>query len=330
MNTMHDGRSIDTAIGLLEGEASHQQATPPGNAPMIAPSLSEVHALGPTYYGRPVLKEPVWIWTIPTYFLVGGIAGAAMTMGLAVQIFGGRRLRGFDERCRWTGAVAGGIGSALLIMDLGRKSRFLMMLRVFRPTSPMSIGSWVLAIATPLSAGSAIMPAPFNRMLGVGAGVLGMPLATYTGVLLGNTAVPLWNSARRSLPLLFGASSMASMAALFNLMDLSARERRIVRRFGVIGQSAELLAAAAVEHDAHKVPRVAKPLRDGFSGMLWSAASVCTAGALVLSLLPGQGKRKRYLTAALGLAGGACVRFSIFYAGKRSARDPHAAFMHQP
>ena len=160
--------------------------------------------------------------------------------------------------------------------------------------------------------------------------MLGMPLATYTGVLIGNTAVPLWNSARRTLPLLFGASSVASLAGLFNLMDLTERERRIMRRFGLIGQAAELLAAGAVVRDMRKVPRVSKPLRDGFSGMLWSAASICTAGAMVLSLLPGDSRCKRAITGLLGLAGGACVRFGIFHAGKRSARDPQAAFMHRP
>ena len=128
----------------------------------------------------------------------------------------------------------------------------------------------------------------------------------------------------------FGASSVASLAGLFNLMDLTERERRIMRRFGLIGQAAELLAAGAVERDTRKVPRVSKPLRDGFSGMLWSAASICTAGAMVLSLLPGDSRCKRAITGLLGLAGGACVRFGIFHAGKRSARDPHAAFMHRP
>ena len=77
-----------------------------------------------------------------------------MTMGLAVQLFGGPRLRRFDEKCRWIGAVGGGVGTVLLISDLGRKARFLAMLRILRVSSPMSIGSWVLALATPLSAGS--------------------------------------------------------------------------------------------------------------------------------------------------------------------------------
>src|SRR5690349_16210298 len=147
----------------------------------------------PTYYQRPVLKPPVWIWTIPAYMFVGGIAGAAMTMGYAVQLVGGRRLRAFDERCRWIGAIGGGVGTVLLIADLGRKGRFLAMLRVFRRTSPMSVGSWVLALATPLSAGSALLTLSRGWLwaagygAGIGAGILGMPLATYTAVLLSNT-----------------------------------------------------------------------------------------------------------------------------------------------
>ena len=96
-----------------------------------------------------------------------------MTVGMAVQLFGGTRLRAFDERCRWIGAIGGGVGSVLLIADLGRKARFLNMLRVFRATSPMSVGSWVLALATPLSAGSALLGGNRGalRYVGHGAGV---------------------------------------------------------------------------------------------------------------------------------------------------------------
>lgn len=184
-------------------------------------NLLESPAESVTYYDRPLLKSPVWIWSVPLYFFVGGVAGAAMTLGLAVQILGGRRLRKFSETCHWTGAIGGGIGSVLLISDLGRKARFLAMLRVFRPTSPMSVGSWVLALATPLSAGSALLTSGRGPVrtaglaAGIGAGVLGMPLATYTAVLLGNSAVPVWMATRKSLPLLFGASSAAGLAIGF-------------------------------------------------------------------------------------------------------------------
>ena len=305
-----DGRFIDTEIATLEGEASRQRP------PEQTQALTRV---------PPPIKGPVWVWSIPAYFFVGGIGGAAMTMGMAAQVFGGRGMGRFDQRCRWTGAIAGGLGSALLIYDLGRKTRFLNMLRVFRPTSPMSVGSWVLALATPLSLASAVLPiCSLSEAAGIGSGLLGIPLATYTGVLIGNTVVPLWSATRRTLPILFGASAMASMASLFELMPLDARERRIVHRFGTIGRVAEIAAAAELEHEAHAVPGAARPLREGFSGTLWNAATVCAVAGLAISALPGNHRVKRIATGLLGLAGGAALRFAIFYAGKRSAREAHA------
>jgi formate-dependent nitrite reductase membrane component NrfD len=302
MNT----RFIDTSIATLDGEASHQRP------PEYSPALTTV---------PPPIKPPVWIWSIPVYFFVGGIGGAAMTMGMVAQVVGGRKLFAFDQRCRWTGAIAGGVGSALLIHDLGRKGRFLFMLRVLRPTSPMSVGSWVLALATPLSLASAVLRGELSHLAGIGAGVLGIPLATYTGVLIGTTAVPLWSATRRSLPILFGASAVASMASLFDLMPLGPRERRIIHRFGTAGRVAELAATAALERDAHAVHGAARPLRDGFSGALWNTAAICAVAGLAVSLIPGNSRAKRLTRGVLGLTGGLCLRLAIFYAGKRSARE---------
>lgn len=285
-----------------------------------------------TYYGRPVIKPPVWIWSIPVYFFVGGVAGAAMTLGLAVQLLGGDELRRFDERCRWTGAVGGGIGTGLLIWDLGRKARFLAMLRVFRPTSPMSVGSWVLALATPLSAGSALLTmsrSGWRRagyLAGMGAGVLGMPLGTYTAVLLANSAVPAWLAARRSLPLLFAASSAASLGSVFDLMSLASREQAIVDRFGIAGRALELAAGNMVERDVCANPQVGLPLRRGASGALWKASKILTASSLVLAIAPGKGPGRRRLAGVLGVLGGLALRMAVFYAGKKSALDPLATF----
>jgi formate-dependent nitrite reductase membrane component NrfD len=284
-----------------------------------------------TYYDRPVLKPPVWIWTIPTYFFVGGVAGAAMVMGMAAQVVEGRRLRGFDERCRWIGAVGGGIGSVLLIADLGRKGRFLAMLRVFRPHSPMSVGSWVLALATPLSAGSALLTMTRGPLwyagffAGIAAGVLGMPLATYTAVLLGNSAVPFWVATRRSLPILFGASSASGLASVLELMPMNRREYRITRRFAITSRIADLAAGQIVEREANRIPQVGFPLKQGVSGMLWKSAKVLTAASLVLTLMPG----KRRLSGILGIAGGLALRFAVFHAGKASSLDPLATFEQQ-
>jgi formate-dependent nitrite reductase membrane component NrfD len=293
-------------------------------------------ATGITYYDRPVLKEPVWIWTVPAYIFVGGVAGAAMTLGLAVELIGGSRLRAFDERCRWIGAVGGGIGSALLIADLGRKSRFFAMLRVLRPSSPMSIGSWVLATATPLSAGSALLTLQRDGVLraagqlaGASAGILGMPLATYTAVLLGNSAVPLWLTTRNTMPLLFGASSAASLGSVFDLMRLNREERSIATRFQLVGRVAELAAAEAVERQACSNERVGRPLREGVSGAIWQAAKVLNVASLVLTIMPGNSKMRRRIAGVCGILGGIAVRFAIFHAGKASTRDPRATFEQQ-
>jgi formate-dependent nitrite reductase membrane component NrfD len=310
-------------------------ATPIDLTHAETPSVPAVSPAVPTYYDRPLVKPPVWIWTIPTYFFVGGVAGTAMTLGMAGQLIGGRGMRRLDERCRWTGAIGGGLGSALLIADLGRKTRFLAMLRVLRPQSPMSIGSWVLALATPLSAGSALLtvcPAGWRTLghaMGIGAGILGMPLATYTGVLLSNTAVPVWLATRRSLPLLFGASSAASLASVLDLMPLDDRERGAVRRFGIAGRVGELAVARLVERDACANPQVGKVLHEGVPGALWTTAKVLTASSLVLALAPGNHKLLRKAAGILGILGGLAVRFAIFYAGKASALDPRATFAQQ-
>lgn len=337
---MKDGRYIDTSIATLEGEGADQNPQPAGKTPPPSEAWHLVPSghtadTEPTYYDKPAIKPPVWVWSIPAYFYVGGMAGAAMVMGMAAQLVGGRKLRRFDERCRWMGAIGGGIGTALLIYDLGRRTRFLFMLRVFRPTSPMSVGSWVLAAATPLSAGSALLTMSdgsarwLGDAAGIGAGILGLPLATYTAVLIANTAVPLWQGSRRTLPLLFGASSMASLGSLCDLLPLPERESRIMTRFGIAGRAIELAAAVAVEREVRVVPRVAKPLHNGVSGTLWKAARILTVSSLALAFLPGKWRAKKFAAGVLGSLGGLAVRFAIFQAGKASAMDPRATFRQQ-
>ncbi len=327
-----DGRHIDPALGVLEGEASRQAHTA---AAVGGEIFRQSYPTDLTYYDRPVIKPPVWIWAVPAYFYVGGVAGAAMTLALAGQLFGGKKLRGFEERCRWIGAVGGGIGSALLIHDLGRKERFIFMLRVFRPTSPMSIGSWILAAATPLSAGSAMLTfahGPLYRLgwsAGIGAGILGMPLATYTGVLLSNTAVPVWQEARRILPLLFASSSMAGLGSILDLMPLDPAERRAGDAIGTVGRVAELAAGAVMEREVSRVAEVGKALHEGVAGALWTAAKVATVSSLVISLLPGRSRARRITTGVLGTIGSICLRFAVFHAGRASARDPRATFRQQ-
>jgi formate-dependent nitrite reductase membrane component NrfD len=335
-----DGRHIDPEVGLLEGEAA-RQAVPDGRARgegavpyQLWPEVPGERRPGDvTYFDRPVLKEPVWIWAVPAYFYLGGTAGAAAVLGAAAQL--DRDLRPLVVRCRWVAAIGGGLGAGLLVHDLGRPERFLNMLRVFRPTSPMSVGSWVLAAAGPLTAGSAVLArrrgviGRLGDAAGFLAGLVGLPLTGYTAVLLSNTAVPLWQETRRSLPVAFTASAMSGAASLLDLMDLDERSARIVKRFGVVGKAAEIAAMRAVEREADRVERVGRPLREGPSAGLWRASKLLTAASLALSLVPAKRPAVRTAAAMMGTAGALALRFAVFHAGKASSRDPRATFHHQ-
>jgi hypothetical protein len=295
-----------------------------------------------TYFDRPVLKEHVWIWSVPAYFHVGGVAGAAALLGAIAQT--DDELRGMVDRCRWMAAIGTTVGTGLLIEDLGRPERFLNMLRVFRPTSPMSVGSWVLAATASL--GSAGLVATllrdrvegqsYRRLLEIGgdatfyaAGALGMPLAGYTAVLVTNTAVPVWQAARRTLPPMFMASAVAGAASALEVGRLSAREARVVRVFGILGAVADLALGTAVEREAGRLERVGRPYHEGISGDLWKLSKLATALGLLLRLIPGGGRWRRLLSGSLGTIGSASLRFAVFHAGTASARDPRAAFQNQ-
>ena len=276
-----------------------------------------------SYYGRPVLKQPVWAPEIPFYFFTGGLAGASA--GLAL----GAGLAGHDELARraWLNAFAGiAVSPPLLISDLGRPERFLNMLRLFKVTSPMSVGSWVLAgsglvttIAT-ADAWTGLVPAVLARPARPLAGALGLPLVTYTAALLANTAVPAWHEARRTLPFVFAASAAMSAggaAVLTTPVAAAAPARRLA-----IGGAAA--SAAAVELMSHRLGALGTPYRTGAACTLKRAATGLTlAGA---GLIAGAGHRRAAAAAggALLMAAAACERWSVFRAGFQSAADPEA------
>jgi formate-dependent nitrite reductase membrane component NrfD len=275
-----------------------------------------------TYYGQPLLKEPVWIWTVPAYFYVGGVAGAALVLGATAQIQDdGGSLLSLVRKSRWIGLVGETSGAILLIADLGRPERFLNMLRVLNPRSPLSIGSWVLAVGGTLSGASVLLPGRLGNAAGLAAGALGVPLAGYTGVLLASSAIPVWQGARRSLPVLFVASAVASCASLLEMMEFSPREEKVVRTFSVIGKAAELICMETLETELSKVGE--RPLRDGLSGTLWTASKVLTAASLVVTLMPGQSKKNR-IAGVLGTLAGLGLRFAVFHAGVRSSRSSNS------
>jgi formate-dependent nitrite reductase membrane component NrfD len=162
-----------------------------------------------------------------------------------------------------------------------------------------------------------------------GGGLLALPLSGYTAVLLSTTAVPVWQKTSRTLPYLFVASAASSAASLLGMANLDDHEAKIVTRFGTVAALAELVAGNAVERDASEVERVGRPLREGLAGSLWKASTRLSLASLAIAALPGRGRAQRIVSGLLGAGAGLCLRFSIFHAGKVSARDPRATFAHQ-
>ena len=274
-----------------------------------------------SYYGRPILKEPTWTPEVPIYLFTGGIAG-----GCAV-LHGFARLTRNDDLARATlrvGAAMEIVSPILLISDLGRPERFLNMLRVFKVTSPMSVGSWVLvASAVPAAASgpsrrSACLR-PVKRLAELGWFATGPPLATYTGALLANTAIPVWSDARGELPFVFGSSACASAGAAAAIFTTPASAGP-ARRAAVLGAALELGVVHAMEKRLGFVGEVYRQGEAGKYAKLSKGLVAAGAGLLALG-----GRRSRTATVAGGslvLAGGLALRWSIFKAGFQSARDP--------
>src|SRR5919201_4359922 len=148
-----------------------------------------------SYYGRPIVKEPTWTWEIPCYLFAGGLGGASSVLSLAARAAGNEQLA---KRMLYVGAVADAISAPLLISDLGRPERFLNMLRVFKVTSPMSVGSWILFVSGAASNTAAVLQLlgklrPVKWTTELVSFLAGPPPSTYTGTLLADTAIPVWH-----------------------------------------------------------------------------------------------------------------------------------------
>ncbi|MGQ0519620.1 MAG: NrfD/PsrC family molybdoenzyme membrane anchor subunit [Actinomycetota bacterium] len=274
-----------------------------------------------SYYGQPVLKAPVWKPLVPIYFFCGGLAGASSTLAVAARRAGNDRLARSAGMASLAGAAAAG---PLLVADLGRPARFLNMLRVVKPTSPMSVGTWILSAFAPASVGAGLsgltgLLPRLGRTCGTVAGVLGPAMTTYTAVLVADTAIPAWHDAGRHLPFVFAASSAAAAGGVAMALT-PAPDARPARRLALLGAAGELRATRAME--AHLGP-AAGPYRSGQAAGLARAARAATTAGAVLTLAA----RRRAAAVPAGVllaAGSLLTRLAVFEAGFESASDPVA------
>ena len=248
-----------------------------------------------SYYGRPIVKAPPWGDEIGAYLFLGGLAGGSSLLGFGAQL---TDRPGMRIASRMTAIAATGVGGAALVADLGRPERFLNMMRVVKISSPMDLGTWILsgfgvgsgvtfAVELDRITGQKLLPlGPLRKVLhgletpaAVESAFFGTPLAAYTAVLLGATAVPTWNAAgRNGLPFVFVSS--ASMAAGGAAMALApVAETGPARLLALAGTAGEAYAMSAMKKRMH--PAEVDPMDDGEPGhKLHRAEKLLIAGAV--------------------------------------------------
>jgi len=289
--------------------------------------------LKPGYYGQPVVRPPVWTWEIPIYFFVGGLGGMS-----AVIAFGALLFHHFDvaRTAIWVAAIASVLSPVLLILDLGRPHLFINMLRVFKPQSAMSMGAWILAafgmcvvsglIALELQtfhlfAGAVDqVPSVAAGILIFGSAVFGVLLATYTGVLIGATAIPAWFLHHRLLPIHFGTAGLGSAAALLELLGHRIAPLNAIGFFAAAVETVLLIWLSVDKHGAAD-----RAIHEHRSGWLIRSGGILTGPVpLVLrffGMIP--------LAAISFLLGALVSRFGWIAVGKISGRDPESVFSSQ-
>lgn len=282
------------------------------------------------YYQQPLLKEPQWSPLVPLYFFVGGAAGSLGVIGSLADLVGADAE--LARNARRMAAAGSAISAVLLIADLGRPSRFLNMLRVFKPQSAMSFGSWVLTGFSASAAASALADvldtqtdgrrlSGFLRAAGRAGSVLfGMPFHNYTGVLIGATAIPVWNNRVRSLPREFG---MSGLQTAIGLLELAGEADS--KAFNAIGLVAAAWEACEGLDLLRTQQRALTPARQGVPGALIHAGGILSGPVPIAlrlaSIFMPKSRRLRQTAAISGIVGSLLLRYGWVGAGSVSARD---------
>lgn len=171
--------------------------------------------------------QTTWGWLVAVYLFLGGLGAGASIVSHILALPSGERYRATVRFGAWFSAIALGVGSLVLLVDVGKPLRALVLFRSFvNPTSWMARGAWLLLIAMLLNGASALLWTDWSltfigKYLGfikqhlrawrMTLAILAIPLnlgvAAYTGLLLGALPFrPLWHTPL--LPLLFTISAL--------------------------------------------------------------------------------------------------------------------------
>lgn len=283
-----------------------------------------------SYYGRPIVRPAPWRHDVAGYLFAGGLAAGSALLGAGGQATGRPELRRAGRLAAFAGVAASGY---FLINDLGRPARFHHMLRVVKPTSPMSVGTWILSAFGAAAGAAAVAEAapmlprrgklgfvrrvlpPVGATAGYVAGAIAPALATYTAVLLADTATPSWQVAYPELPFVFAGSALASGAGV----GLIAGPETPAKRMAVIGGAVELLGMHQIETTKGVL---SEPYHQGPAGKFIRAGQILTMAGIAGAALGGRSRIVSALSGLSLLTASALTRFGIFEGGQASARDP--------
>lgn len=315
---------------------------------------------GPTYHGQPAIKSSPYGWLVWSYIYVAGLSGGAHIISTLANLVRRPQLHSVVRNGRYLAVSGSAVGAVLLIADLHTPQRWYNMLRIFRRTSPMSIGSYILTTFGLSSAVTAFSSAA-AQLLGfkqpgwmrraeaiaeVPAALAGAGMCSYTGALLSSTSTPMWASSPRLLTARFASSAIATAAAALSLAEQLWGDRgkggnggnsvgnsnsRSLDRLACLATAADA-GLSVVANRRYREQGVASSLQE--SGSQASQYKLATGAAHVLPLLcyglsnvmPRQ-SRKLSIAAGLGvLAGGLLMRATILQAGNTSANRPQDYF----
>jgi formate-dependent nitrite reductase membrane component NrfD len=313
---------------LFEREDTEYRAEPRPGEVAEANRRGRSAPLPETVQG-PVMKPPVWTWEVPLYFWFGGVASGASFVALACDAAGDERSA---RTARAVALAAVGPAPLLLIADLGRPGRFLNMLRIVKPRSPMNLGAWALVTFSALEGGAVAADLAGMRRtargLGAATAVVGGYLGSYTGVLLATTAVPLWARSRLLLGPIFVATATATGAAATRLVLIAqglpeGHPTRLA--LGTLETGAMLTELGLSTLNERRLQHAAGAMKSGRPGLLFRLArGAVTAGLLLHFARRPLGPRAHHVASVLYLGGGLAFRYAWVEAGKASARDDMA------
>ena len=279
------------------------------------------------YEGRTITHTPAWSGLVGWDLLFNGITTGLFLVAVVCELASPSVFTSAARIAYVLALVFLLVDLASLVFDLGDPSRFHHMLRVLKPGSPMSVGTWCLTLySLPLTVAAAIGVLPGERPsleavrhAAIIVGLLpALGSAVYKGVLLSVNSQSGWMDARwlggylTSSAVLLGCAGMLSLSVLMN-EERAAVALRLA--LGVLVVLNLVPLGLLVINVRSTLARVYRPRE------LRSLAAVCLGGGVVLPLcllVAGETPVVLLPAAACVVLSGLAIRFAII-------RLPHAS-----